>query len=116
MAVNSLNQRCRVVASGRKGNLARAFLDTAPMDGHDDRLCFSIVRGLFFNRLAPLMTLPALCIGRSFDVATVIIERCHGAVGVGPGRHVIDLLIPVLISSDWPGGIKRCFPTAAKVA
>src|SRR5918993_5816573 len=91
MPIESRNQRGRVVASSSKGNLACAFLDTAAMDRHDDCLCFSVVRRLFFNRLTPLMTLPAFCVSRSLDVAEVIIESRHRDIGIRSDRHVVSL-------------------------
>src|SRR3954454_2949058 len=95
MTIDSGNLRGRMVASGSKGNLACAFLDTAPVDGHDDRLCFSVVRRLFLHRLTPLVTFPALCISRSLDVAGVIIESCHRGIGIRSDRHVVSPYCPV---------------------
>src|SRR5215204_568553 len=93
LAIENRNQRGGMVASGSKGNLACAFLDTAPMDGHDDRLCFIVVLRLLLHRLTPIVTLPALCISSSLDVAGVIIKGRHRDIDIWSDRHV-SLLIP----------------------
>ena len=45
-----------MVAGRSKGDLTCAGLNATPVDGHDYRLCFSVIGDLFFHDLTPLVT------------------------------------------------------------